>query len=125
MIPSLLHQRKKYNPQVQRPPNVMCCNSPQGLMIHWESYLIIQELWQKKLEWDEPLAAELETKWNEIAQDIQDSSKASLTLLHICSKLTNGPIAAASGTLYADVRAYCSHIKNVKRTCSYCPLFRD
>ena len=36
--------------------------------------------------------------------------------LHLYSKLTNGPIAAASGALYADVRAYCSHIKNVKRT---------
>ena len=46
-------------------------------------------------------------------------------LSHIHSKLTNGPIAAASGALYADVRAYCSHIKNVKRTCSCCPLFRD
>ena len=47
-------------------------------------------------------------------------------LSHIYSKLTNGPIAAARGALYADVRAYRSHIKkNVKRTCSCCPLFRD
>ena len=32
-------------------------------------------------------------------------------IYHTYSKLTNGPIAAASGALYADVRAYCSHIK--------------
>ena len=37
--------------------------------------LLIQDLWQQKLEWDEPLPAELETKWNDIARDIQDASK--------------------------------------------------
>ena len=33
--------------------------------------LLIQDLWQQKLEWDKPLPAELETKWNDIARDIQ------------------------------------------------------
>ena len=37
--------------------------------------LFIQELWQRKLEWDEPLPTELETKWNDIARDIQEASK--------------------------------------------------
>ena len=37
--------------------------------------LFIQELWQRKLEWDEPLPTELEAKWDDIAQDIQEASK--------------------------------------------------
>ena len=37
--------------------------------------LLIQELWQRKLEWDEPLPTELEAKWNDMAQDIQEASK--------------------------------------------------
>ena len=31
-------------------------------------------------------------------------------ITYIYSKLTSAPIAAARGALYADVRAYCSHI---------------
>ena len=41
------------------------------------------------------------------------------------SKLTNGLIAAASGTLYADVRAYCSHVKCIVRGHVCCPLIHD
>ena len=37
--------------------------------------LLIQELWQKKLEWDEPLPTELEVKRHNIAQDIQEATK--------------------------------------------------
>ena len=37
--------------------------------------LLIQELWQRKLEWDEPLPADLEAKWNDIARDIQEANK--------------------------------------------------
>ena len=37
--------------------------------------LLIQELWQRKLEWVEPLPTELEAKWDDIAQDIQEASK--------------------------------------------------
>lgn len=37
--------------------------------------LLIQELWQRKLEWDEPLPTELDAKWDDIAQDIQEAGK--------------------------------------------------
>ena len=37
--------------------------------------LLIQELWQKKLEWDELLPTDLTIKWNDIAGDIQEASK--------------------------------------------------
>lgn len=37
--------------------------------------LLVQELWQRKLEWYEPPPAELEAKWDDIAQDIQEASK--------------------------------------------------
>ena len=34
--------------------------------------IFIQELWQRILGWDEPLPTELEAKWDDIAQDIQE-----------------------------------------------------
>ena len=41
--------------------------------------LLIQELWQRKLDWDQPLPAELKVKWYNIAQVIQEASKLVLT----------------------------------------------
>ena len=37
--------------------------------------LLIQELWQKELEWDEPIPADLTIKWNDIDGGIQEASK--------------------------------------------------
>ena len=37
--------------------------------------LLMQDLWQQKVEWDEPLPQELELKWNSIARDIEDATK--------------------------------------------------
>lgn len=41
--------------------------------------LLMQELWQQRLEWDEPLPPELRTKWDSIADDIQEASKTTLS----------------------------------------------
>ena len=53
---------------------------PLGLISYLQSdtvkaKLLIQELWQRKLEWDEPLSTELEAKWDNIGQDIQEAIK--------------------------------------------------
>ena len=50
---------------------------PLGLLspVTVKAQLLIQDLWQQKLEWDELLPTELETKWNDIARDIQEASK--------------------------------------------------
>ena len=37
--------------------------------------LLIQELWQKNIEWDKPLDKPLTDKWNNIANDIQEAVK--------------------------------------------------
>jgi len=42
--------------------------------------LFVQELWQRKLEWNEPLPTELETKWDDLARDIQEASKLVLPM---------------------------------------------
>ena len=33
--------------------------------------LLIQELWQQQLEWDEPLSPELTSQWHEVAPNIE------------------------------------------------------
>ena len=53
---------------------------PLGLLspVTIRAKLLIQELWQQKLEWDEPLPLTLKTKWHSIAEDIQEASKNTL-----------------------------------------------
>ena len=53
---------------------------PLGLLspVTIRAKLLIQELWQQRLEWDEPLALELGTKWHGIAEDIQETNKITL-----------------------------------------------
>ena len=40
--------------------------------------LLIQELWQQQLEWDEPLSPELTSQWHEVAQNLE--AAAAITL---------------------------------------------
>ena len=49
---------------------------PLGLLspVTIKAKLLMQQLWQQQLEWDEPLPPELKTKWNSIADDIHDAS---------------------------------------------------
>ena len=40
--------------------------------------LLIQELWQKNMDWDENLDEATTNKWNEIADDLQAAAKATI-----------------------------------------------
>ena len=53
---------------------------PLGLLspVTIRAKLLIQELWQQKLEWDELLPLTLKTKWHSIAADIQEASENTL-----------------------------------------------
>lgn len=53
---------------------------PLGLLsnVTVRAKLLIQELWQQRLEWDEPLSLELRTKWHGVAEDIQEANKITL-----------------------------------------------
>ena len=53
---------------------------PLGLLspVTIRAKLLIQELWQQQLEWDEPLSQDLRTKWHSIAEDFQEASKITL-----------------------------------------------
>ena len=53
---------------------------PLGLLspVTIRAKLLIQELWQQQLEWDEPLSQDLRTKWHSIAEDFQEANKITL-----------------------------------------------
>lgn len=44
--------------------------------------LLLQELWQQKIEWDEPLPSDLATSWTNIAKEIEN---ATMTMLPRCN----------------------------------------
>ena len=52
--------------------------------------LFLQELWLKKLEWDEPLPQDLEVKWHGIAQDIQSAAKVIVPRRFFAQDQVNG-----------------------------------
>lgn len=49
---------------------------PVGLLspVTIRAKLLIQELWQQQLEWDEPLSPELSSRWHEIAASIREAA---------------------------------------------------
>ena len=51
-------------------------HDPLGLLspVTVKAKLLIQELWQNELEWDEPLLPSLKTKWLSIAKDLQEAT---------------------------------------------------
>ena len=53
---------------------------PLGLLspVTVKAKLLMQELWQNELEWDEPLPLELKTKWLNIARDLQEATSVSM-----------------------------------------------
>ena len=53
---------------------------PLGLLspVTIRAKLLIQELWQQQLEWDEPLSPELSSQWHEIAQNIEEAATITL-----------------------------------------------
>ena len=55
-----------------------------------KSKLFLQELWLKKLEWDEPLPQDLEVKWRGIAQDIQADATLVVPRLFFAQDQVNG-----------------------------------
>ena len=53
---------------------------PLGLLspVTIRAKLLIQELWQQQLEWDEPLSPELSSQWHEIARNIREAATITL-----------------------------------------------
>ena len=81
-----LTPQKPYQPSDQ--PITKCCvlqissktYDPLGFLspVTIRVKLLILELWQQQLEWDEPLSQDLRTKWHSIAEDFQEASKIAL-----------------------------------------------
>ena len=53
---------------------------PLGLLspVTVKAKLLMQDLWQQQLEWDEPLPHELSTQWHTIANDIKEATTITL-----------------------------------------------
>ena len=53
-----------------------CIFDPLGLVtpVTIQAKIILQDLWGKYLQWDEPLHDELKNKWNVISQNIQNAT---------------------------------------------------
>jgi hypothetical protein len=58
---------------------------PLGLLspVTVKAKLLIQELWQNELEWDEPLPSALQSKWLNLAKELQEATNICMTRRHL------------------------------------------
>jgi hypothetical protein len=74
--------------------------------------IFLQQLWQDKLQWDQPLPHELQQEWNQLLQTIPQLSKLKINRQVISRNAANIQL---HGFCYASERAYgaCFYIRSI------------
>ena len=87
------------------PQSMKYCNNPPMFLNHWDK-LLLQQLWQKKLPWNDPLSSEHQQLWQTILHDLQQLYTISIPRCH----WKNGSSTDAPKELhtfcYASITAY-------------------
>ena len=68
--------------------------------------LLIQELWQKELAWDEPLPLQLKTKWLHIAKDLSDATNVTFQRKYFSQNPAQNSITYIHVFVDASPKAY-------------------
>ena len=91
--------------------------------------LFLQELWERKVQWDEPLENDLQSSWKQIATDMEEAANVIITrrysalssnaplFLHVfadASTKAYGAVAYLQGTTHVDLVMAKSHVSPLK-----------
>jgi hypothetical protein len=96
---------------------------PLGLLspVTVKAKLLIHELWQNELEWDEPLPSTLQSKWLNLAKELREATNICMTRRHLSQTPPPNSITHIHVFVDASPKAYRAVAYLTKGT-QLCPM---